>query len=71
MRKPPYSIELHCAHGHAMLPDRYPAPDVAIPIARALQAQVQDDTIYCVSNKDQELVWASTRHALPVPAIPL
>lgn len=55
--KPPYFIEFHAPYGHAILPERYPTPDAAIERAQALQARVTDDAYYCVSNKDQELVW--------------
>ncbi len=55
--KPPYFVELHASYGHAILPDPYPTPFAAIAAAKTLQAQVTDDTCYCASNRDQELIW--------------
>jgi hypothetical protein len=55
--KPPYVVEFHASYGHALLAERYSTSGEAIQMAKTLQSQVTDDACYCVSNKDQELVW--------------
>lgn len=57
--KPPYFVEIHGPYGHAIMPDAYTNPENAMRIANALQERENDGTYYCISDKDQRIIYCS------------